>query len=200
MFLIKGSILALIIFSISHLIEFLGLAFLKGQDQAVSINVVNFYIMSLLTVAVGAEYFLRALKRKSSVMTICMIAGIGLFLCLTILTFSNTAQVSLSPGGWTIYIYSAAVLTAFFLSASRLLQINKSVSIMSGFTSYFIAAFTLVAIAAILNVLYIVLEGMGISHLQIIYTSHFLFYGALSLMFLAFNLLSNLGGIYSEIA
>ena len=81
----------------------------------------------------------------------------------------------------------------------RLFKIRKSVSIMRGFTSYLIGAFVLVAIAALQYIWYDALQDAGVPYLQIIYISHFLFYGALSLMFLAFQHIANLGGMYSQI-
>lgn len=198
--LIKGAVAALIVFSISHLVEFLGFVVLKNYNDAIFVNVVNFYIMSMLMVALGAEYFLRAAKNKSATTAMGLFAGVVVFFVLTLLIFFKKVSISLEPDSLMVYIYSVIVLAAFFLSLDRLLKIKKSVSIMSGFVGYFIAAFVLVTLAALQYILYDVIQDeLGVSFLQIIYISHFLFYGALSLMFLAFARLARLGGMYSEI-
>jgi hypothetical protein len=196
--LIKGGTAALIIFSVSHLIEFLGYTYFKIYEDAIFINVVNFYIMSMLVVAVGAEYFLRTLKKKSAVATNIFITGIVALFVLTVLIFLNKVSVSLEPDELAIYFYAALVLVVFFLSVSRLIKIKKHVSIMVGFIDYFISAFVLITISALQFVFYDVLKGLGMPVIQVIYVSHFLFYGALSFIFLAFARLANLQGIYQE--
>ena len=70
---------------------------------------------------------------------------------------------------------------------------------MRDFVNYFIAAFVLIAISALQYVLYDKLLDLGMPMLQVVYLSHFLFYGALSLIFLAFARLTNLGGVYGDV-
>lgn len=196
--LIVGGSAALVIFSLSHLVEFLGYAYLKTYEDAIFVNVVNFYIMSILAVAIGAEYFLRTLKKNSTVMIGTMIAGIAIFIFLVWLIFSNKVQVSLEPDEPWLYVYGALVFGASFLSLSRLIKVKKHVSIMTGFINYFVMAFVLITVSSAQYVFYELIEKIGIPDFQIVYIGHFLFYGALSLMFLAFVRLTNLGGIYKE--
>ena len=61
-----GGVAALIIFALSHLVEFLGFMLFHTYSDAVFINVVNFYIISMLMVTIGAEYFLCKVSGKSS--------------------------------------------------------------------------------------------------------------------------------------
>lgn len=196
--LIRGGVAALLIFSASHLLEFFGYVYFKTYEDAIFVNVVNFYIISMLLVSIGAEYFLRTLKKDGVAVIAILGAGIVVFFLITILVFLKQIQVSLEPDELTIYIYAALVLGAIFLSINRLIKIKKHVSIMVGFVNYFIAAFILIAISALQYVFYDALKMAGISTFQIVYVSHFLFYGALTLMFLAFVRLANLGGIYKE--
>lgn len=196
--LIRGGLAALIIFSISHVVEFLGYFFLGSYEDAIFINVVNFYIMSIFMIAIGAEYFLRTLKRGSMAMIGILSAGIIIFFVLTVLVFFKKISVSLEPDEMMIYVYGAIVLGAFLLSVIRLIKIKKHVSIMVNFVNYFLAALALITVSALQYVFYDVLKGIGMPLLQVVYVSHFLFYGALTLMFLAFARLANLGGIYQE--
>ncbi len=196
--LIRGGSMALIIFSISHLVELLGYIYFKTYMDAIFINVINFYIMSMLAVTIGAEYFLRALKKGRAVVIVILSAGVITFLLLTISIFLNQISVSLEPSGLTPYIYGLLVVAAPVFSINRLISIKKHVSIMVGFVNYFIAAFVLITISALQYVFYDVFRGLGMPDFQVVYVSHFLFYGALTLMFLAFVRLANLGGVYQE--
>ncbi len=196
--LIRGGSVALVTFAASHLVEILGYMYFKATVDAIFINVVNFYIMSMLIVAIGAEYFLRALKREGMTKIIVLGAAVAVFSLLTILIFMNRISVSLEPGGSVPYIYSLLVVASSIFSINRLFNVKRRVSIMAGFINYFIAAFVLITISALQYVLYDVLPGLGIPGFQILYVSHFLFYGALTLIFLAFVRLSDLGGVYQE--
>jgi len=196
--LIRGGSLALFVFSASHLLEFLGYVYFKVYEDAIFVSVVNFYIASMLAVTVGAEYFLHTLKKNSTAMIRILITSMIVFLSLALLIFFQKILVSLGLDTPTPYIYAILVLGVSFLSVNRLLEIKKHVSIMTGFVNYFIAAFILITVSALQYVFYEATGRMGIPDFQIIYTSHFLFYGALTLMFLAFVRLTNLGGVYKE--
>ncbi len=196
--LIRGGSVALLIFSASHLVEFLGYMYFKTYTDGIFVNVINFYIMSMLAVAIGAEYFLRTLKRGRMITIVVLGMGVAVFFLLTILIFLNQVSVSLEPSGAIPYIYGLLVIMSSVFSINRLVNIKKHVSIMVGFVNYFIAAFILIAISSLQYVFYDVFQGLGMPDFQIVYVSHFLFYGALTLMFLAFVRLTDLGGIYQE--
>lgn len=197
--LIIGGTMSLVILSLSHLVEFLSYVVFKTYGDAMFINVVNFYIISILVVTLGAEYFLHVLK-KNSLLTLGFLSfGIATFLSITVLTFFKKISISLEPNEITVYLYGAIILSALFFNLIRLHEIKTKVSIMAGFVDYFIASFILITISALQYVFYDTLQNTGISMLQIMYISHFLFYGALSFMFLAFARLANLEGMYKEI-
>lgn len=196
--LIKGGLAALIIFSASHLVEFLGFVAFKTYEDAIFVNVVNFYVMSMLGVAIGAEYFLRALQKSRGIKIWISVTSIAVLLLLTVLIFMNKISVSLEPDEPLVFIYGAMVLVASIFSLNRLATVKRHVSVMVDFVNFFIAAFILITISAFQYVFYDVLQGWGMPDFQIVYVSHFLFYGALSLMFLAFVRLTNLGGIYAD--
>lgn len=71
---------------------------------------------------------------------------------------------------------------------------------MSGFVNYLAISIGMVVFAALPNIFYELMEDkLNIPELQIIYLSHFTFYAALSIIFLAFGRLSNLAGVYKDL-
>lgn len=197
--LIGGGAMALVIFSLSHLVEFLGFVYFKTYEDTIFVNVVNFYIMSMLVVTLGAEYFLNALKKNLVTSIGILAATIPALFVLTIFVYLKKISVSLESTSLLVYVYVAVILVTLFFSVRRLVEIKKQVPIMTNFVNYFIAAFALIAVSALQYVLYDVLLSIGIPTTQIMYVSHFLFYGALSLIFLAFARLTNLGGVYADV-
>ncbi len=197
--LIMGGSLALVIFSASHVVEFLGYVFFKTYEDSIFASVINFYIASMLAITIGAERFLRVLKKGSAVTIGILGVAMVAFLFLPVLIFSEKLQISLEPDELTPYVYAVLVLGVSALSISHLLEIKKHVSIMGSFVNHFILAFLLITISAFDYIFYDVIQTLGVPNFQVVYISHFLFYGAMTLMFLAFVRLSNLGGIYQEV-
>ncbi len=159
----------------------------------------NFYIISMLVVNAGAEYFLRVLKRNLMMTIGFLIFGIIVFFFITLSIFLGKISVSLDPGKIVIYIYGAIILIILLFSINYLFKLKRKVPLMTGFVNYFVASFVLITISTLQYLFHYSLQGTGVSMLQIVYVSHFLFYGALSFMFLAFARLTNLGGVYKGI-
>lgn len=197
--LIRGGSAALLIFALSHLVEYVSFLRLHSYDDVLYVNVVNFYLISILAFTAGAEYFIHTVKRSSHKMFLFLWAGILLFFFLTILFFFGYADISIDPEHMTPYVYGAVVISISALSMNHLRKIKSLVGIMSGFINYFQSALALITVSALLYIFYELIEDAGMSEFQIIYISHFLFYGALSFMFLAFAKLSHLGGLYDEV-
>lgn len=198
--LIRGGLAALLFFSVSHLVEFLGYVYLKTYEDAIFINVINFYIISILAITIGAEYFLRTLKEDNRATIWILSAGVVVFLVLTPLIFLNKIKVSLELDSWTVYVYTVIVLGALFFGVDRLVKIKRHVPVVADFVNYFIATFVLVAISAFQYIFYDAIGAIGVPAFQVVYMSHFLFYGALSFMFLAFARLAHMGGVYESMS
>lgn len=196
--LIRSGSIALLIFSASHVVEFLSIVYFKTYTDAVFVNVANFYMISMFAVMIGAEYFLRKLNKKPAILSV-EIAGLIIFLLYTTLIFLQKVHVSLELEGITPYIYGIVILAMTFFGVSRLVAIRKRVTIMIGYINYFIAAFILVACSAQQYIFYDFQTAIGVPSFQIIYVSHFLFYGALTFIFLSFERLTHLGGVYAAI-
>lgn len=197
--LIWGGVAALIIFSLSHLVELVGFVYFKDYVDTVYLSVINFYLMSMLIVTLGAEYFIRALRKNLIPVIGIIFAIIPVLVALTAVMLFNKIPVSLDTDGYLIYIYGILVIGTLYMSVHHLVKIRRLVPIMREFVNYFIAAFVLIGISALQYVFYDALLAVGVPTIQVVYVSHFLFYGALSFIFLAFARLTNLGGIYNDI-
>lgn len=192
-----GSVGALLLFSFSHLTEYF--SFGHGEEHysdALYVDVTNIYMTAMLLVALGAQYFLAKRAGRYKLFSALTLGFLGSFL-VTILGFMRVIEISLEPDEMDVYLYTALVIGVTTVSVVRLFKLGQVVSIMKSFAWYIVVAFTLVTAAALHYLLYEILEHLGMPDVQIIYISHFLFYAALSLMFLAFSRLANLGGIYA---
>jgi hypothetical protein len=85
------------------------------------------------------------------------------------------------------------------MSISRLLILKSHVKIMVNFISYFVAAIISISLCGIISASEEVIIGWGLPSIQIAFINHFLFYGALSLVFLAYERLLHLGGVYADL-
>lgn len=197
--LVHAALAAMTVFSFSHVAEFLSYMVFHLKEDAVFVNVANFYIASMLFIGLGAEYFIRTHNHKNRWAAYVIGFFILLALALIPIFMLRDDLPSLEPGEPMFAIYFVAVLAITTFTIIKLLNIRRLVSMTREFINYLIAAIALIGLSAIQNVAYDVLEELGMPDRQIMYTSHFAFYGALSLMFLAFVRLANLPGIYSAL-
>lgn len=197
--IIHRGIFAMLVFATSHVVEYAGFMIYFLPRAAISANVVNFYLASILIVITGVEVFVGKLDKFShrTIKPLEIIAGF--FVLLILYTLSHTRSINLSPSSIQTYAYLTAILTVVFFSLWRLMVLKNRVPLMTNFVKYFMAAFILVGLSALFYILEGILTISGISFLQLIYFNHFLFYGALSLIFLAYDRLLHLGGLYNDI-
>lgn len=196
---IHRGILAMIILALSHIVEFAGFMIFNLPREAVSVNVVNFYLVSTLIVITGVEVFVGKLDKFSQNLSKIIEITAATFFLLVVLTLFNTKNISLSSSSWMTYSYTASIFIVEIFSLWRLQILKKRVPLMTNFINYFLAAFILIGLSALLYTLEEVVVKAGIPFLQLIYLNHFLFYGALSLIFLAYDRLLHLGGIYDDL-
>ncbi len=195
---VHATLAALLVFSASHFMEFISYRFLNMAGDAIFANVLHFYLISLLLINVGAEFFLRKVDRRSPAFIVLYIIGIVVMAGLTSAYFVNDRIVTLAPGSPMIPAYSTLVAVIAALGIYKLLRIKNRVSIAAGFVNYLLAAYALIAISATQGIYVDILaRDFGIPLIQIAYISHFTFYAALSFMFLAFVKFANLGGLYA---
>ncbi len=192
-----GSVAALLLFSVSHLMEYFGLNSKGEYSDALYIDVTNLYMTGMLLVAIAAQYFIHK-RDKTPITLLLLIVSFIISLVVTALCLLRTIEISIEPDEPIIYIYSLIVVIVSIVSAHRLHRIGRAVSIMHNFAGYVAVAFVLIAASSLHYSLYELLEHAGVPVMQIIYINHFLFYAALSLIFLAFSHLSKLGGLYAK--
>lgn len=194
-----GAITALILFAVSHLHEYFAFSDLdEPYSDTLYTDVTNLYLTGIFLVALGAQYFI---ARRDNTWTFFSILGGGLLasVALSVLGFSKVFNISIEPDEPDIYVYSAIIVGVTALSIYCLLRIGKAVSIVKDFAIYIAIAFVLVTASALQYSLYEVLEHAGLPVYQIVYIGHFLFYAALSFIFLAFPKLVQRVGIYADL-
>lgn len=197
--IIHRGILALLVLAISHIVEYVSFMHLKLPRQAIYANVINFYLAGLLIINLGVEGFLRKLRNDSSkIIPTSWIVIAGFFVLIGIL-FMNPQSVSLSPGSWHVFGYLLATTLVATFSIYRLTLLKNHVAIMVKFISYFIAAIILISACAVISATEEYIAQLGVPTIQIAFINHFLFYGALSLVFLAYERLLHLGGVYDDL-
>jgi hypothetical protein len=196
--LLFGAVAAILLFSFSHIVEYTSFGNEEHElyADALYVDVSNMYMTAMLLVALGAQFFLY--KRTQSFLGLAMITSLFLIIfAATIFGLLRFYEISLEPDEPWIYLYSTIVVLVTILSINRMIVLGKSTSLMSSFTGYIVVAFVLIGIAAIDYILYELLEHMGLPDVQIVYISHYLFFAALSLLFLAFPKLAKPKGIYA---
>lgn len=196
---VHASLAALIIFSASHLVEFLSYVVFNVHEDAIFANVINFYIISIILLVIGADSFLKTLKERSRLFIWIMGAVIGIFSLLVLANFANDELVSLEPLTLVFNFYVVAIAFFGILGVYWVRRIKKAVPATAGFVNYLTATVVVITLAGIQNLLYEPLEEIGIPAYQSVYISHFAFYAALSLMFLAYVKLHTLGGVYDDL-
>ena len=195
---IHATLAASLIFSLSHIIEYINMHIYGLYGDVVFVNVVNFYLIGFILITLGAESFLRRVKHRSTLMLKVAWLAI-LILAASIVLFNFRPHlISLEMDSLTPWIYSFLSLVVGLIGILTVIRIKKTVSAANNFGNYLIASLILIIGAIFPYIFYeFIEEGFGIPLHQIISSSHFLFFAALSLLFLAFGKLS-WGGIYEE--
>lgn len=193
------AIAASLVFSASHIFEFISMRFFYLYNDAIFANVVNFYIAAFALIIIGAESFLSTISHRSLLKAVMWLA-ISIAGILTVLFFYNNELISLEPDSMAPFAYSAALLVVGLSGIRIILRVKKIAPISGAFSNYLAASLILIIFSTLPYVFYEFLEESAyhIEEHQIIYASHFLFFAASSLLFLAFTKLS-WGGIYAEV-
>ncbi|MDD3531533.1 MAG: hypothetical protein PHV99_03035 [Candidatus Pacebacteria bacterium] len=197
---VHASLFALLVFAGSHVIEYVSMMFLNRYVDAVFENVANFYLISTFAIIAGATHFssinhktYSSFLRKFSYAVI-----VGLFL-LALFLLANDRAILLDTASGTSYAYAGMLAIAGALTSIEILRIRRLTPIMHGFTTYLLGALFTILVAILPNIFYEALGDAGVPSYVSIYASHFLFYAALSLFFLAFKKMAYLGGVYEDL-
>jgi len=197
---VHASLFAMFVFAGSHIIEYASMMFLNRYQDAVFANVANFYLISTFSIIIGATYF-SGINHKTYAtvlksLSYLIVAG---FFVFSLFLFANDRTISLEMNSPAPYVYALMLLVAGTLTVIEIVKIRRLTPIMQGFTTYLLGALVVVLIAILPNIFYDALGAIGIPSYLSIYSSHFLFYAALSLFFLAFKKMSYLGGVYEDL-
>jgi hypothetical protein len=197
--LLLASLAAMAVFALSHLVEFASFTIGHGYTDAAFANVINFYVISLLILLYGAETAI-VRYRKAGEWKLAVIGACALgLLVLTVLFLTATLEVSLEPEDVAPYAYAALVAAALASCVVRWRKLRAMYGWFHGFIDRVLLSAGMVALATAPNVFYEHLEHVGVSERLSIYLSHFTFYAALTVMYLAFDRIQDLGGLHKDL-
>jgi len=191
------SLAALAILMVSHVIEFAdqNLGY-HWPASAVYGGIVSFHLAALLAVAVGAFHILKAYGRmRFATFWLVLTALVGVVSFLASLAAYVGMIPSVPPALYMLIAFAAGLATCV-----PTMTIARMVPVLKDFATYLTGALVFIVAAAGTDALHLVAQSEYVVHQQATYVSHFAFFAALSLMFLAFGKLSNLGGVYRDIA
>src|SRR6266481_4314109 len=198
---INTSLAAMVAFAISHVVEFISIVGLHSYNDGVFANIANMYLISLLLVVIGAESFLRVFHARSAWLIWTCISGITILTILSVTLLFNSQLISLDTDGFAPYLYVLAVVVITAIALTKALEIRKRVGMTKDFVNYLVASIIFIAIAILPNIFYELMTVVfKTTAYQAVYLSHFAFYAALSVLFLAFGQFGTLGGMLDEIS
>lgn len=197
--LLHASLVAMGFFAVSHFIEFASFRLFHGYPDAAFANVINVYAISLLAMLYGAETAIVRYRKAGEWKLGALAAAIIVLLVLTALFMTRALDVSLEPDEPTAYAYMALMLLAWGLCLLRWTRIRRMYGWFSRFINTVMLSAFMIVLASVPNIFYELLEKVGVDESQSIYLSHFTFYAALSVMYLAYDKVQNLGGLHKDI-
>ncbi len=197
--IVHASIFALFIFAISHIMEYINFTLYHRYDDAVFATTINFYLIGLASIAIGAELFLvKYDKRSNLLLQFLYLISVGLAVFNIAISF-NHSLVSLDLGTVFPYLYTLLAAGLLIVAVKKILRLRQKISISVGFLNFLIWSMSFIAISMAPNIFYETLEEkFGLMMYQIMYLSHFAFFVSLSLMFLSYRKLANLSGVYAQ--
>lgn len=198
---IHTSLAAMGVFAVSHIVEFVSFMVLHKYADIVYTNVANFYLMSLFLIILGAESFLRRLHGRSMFLTRFLYGGIFvLMIWSAVLLFMQNSSLSTDTVSISL-LYTLATFAAIWIGLSKMHEIKRNVKFMSEFVDRLSLSIVLIGLSVLPNIYYeFVVHTLKLPEIQIVYLSHFAFYGSLSVLFLAFGGVFRWGGLLEEVA
>ena len=198
----QTSLAALFVFTISHIVEYFSMsmgAFVYYSD-AVLVNTVNFYLISLMLVIIGAESFLRIHDGRSAAQIKILIGLISVLIILVFVFTTKKDLVALDLDVPTPYIYMALVFIFGTAALMKVKRIGQYVGISAAFAKFLMASIILLMLSVAPYIFYDLLQAkFNLPLFQIMYLSHFLFYASMSWFFLAYGRVKIKGGSYEDL-
>jgi len=196
---LRMTLVAMGFFALSHFVEFATYLIAGKYTDAGFADVINFYLMSLVFLFIGTEQVFVAYEKRSNGRILAGYFAIAMLATMTVLFVAKPDMISLEIANSAAYAYAVAVLAVGIYGILRMRKIGKLYPWFNPFVGYMVQAITLIMAAALVNVFYDVFQAFGVDDYQVIYLSHFTFYAALSVMFLAYGDPLKIGGMHKDI-
>lgn len=191
------SLAALAVLLLSHGIEFVDQNL--GYDwpaSAVYGGVISFHLTAILCIAVGAFHILKAYgKMRFATFWLVLAALVGV-VAFAASFAAYLGAIPYVPASLYMLIAGAAGVA----TGVPTMAIAKAVPVLRDFAERLTAALTFMTVAAAAESLHLIAGHEYVIAQQATYLSHFAFFISLSLMFLAFGKLANMGGVYAGLA
>ncbi len=198
----QASLAALFVFTISHIIEYFDMkmgGFAYYSDSAL-VNTANFYLISLILIIIGADFFLRIHDSRSTIQIKILIGLIATFIISIFVFTIKKEMISLELYEPTPYIYMALVFLFGIIAILKVNRIGGYVGISTAFARFLSASIILIMLSTVPYIFYDLLEyKFHFPLYQTMYISHFIFYASMSLFFLAFGKVKISGGVYDDL-
>lgn len=187
------NLLALVLLLLSHVVEFVD----QNFDNTWSITsvygaVISMHLAAFLSVTIGAYPILRAFgkSRSALVWTVLSVA-----VAVTALYESLAAFLGYVPDISPI-LFMAFTFVAGLATIIPLMIVSQHVSKLEDFCLHLTGALIFSIVATTIDAFHLTDGAQYAFYQQTTYVSHFAFYAALSLMFLALGKLANSGGAF----
>lgn len=183
----------------AHVYEYFGTNVFILRDDVVELSMMATYLIWLIGTTLSFEFLFKIYYKKSYLFTVILslviLAGLGI---LVFANLSNNFADMLSP--WLPKMVLGSTVVFAGLNAFYMRKIVGIMPIFKETAKCAIPAMALVLLATFSEYFESTgaLKDFGISATQNLYISHFLIYGALSLLLIAFSKLKKPAGIYAE--
>lgn len=196
---LRGAILSFVLFSCSHVIEFVVFKTRGEYHDVLWATIINFYLLSFCALVIGVEFFLMQIKQGARARRLFFYGLVIVFFVLTIGYMTNTIGISLELDGFQPYVYAGVTLLISAFTFRHVKKIGRTIPVLRSFTNALNPVLVLIVIATFVSILYELHDTIHVAEYHFVYISHFAFYASLSAMYLAFRTLEHLPGVPGEL-
>ncbi|MEK9152564.1 MAG: hypothetical protein AAB692_04305 [Patescibacteria group bacterium] len=196
--IIRSALATTILFASTHTLFYAAGFALDLTRATLTLSMVNYYLAGLLILALGPAIALRGYFKSSEVLNYISLIFVAVLPVLTAVLSESNQQ--LAPTSFVFYLYLGITLIIGPFTLSRILWVKRSFSPLKAFMTWLAWAVFFITAAASINVLNVAMEtNAGIPGFQIEYLHLYAFFIAVSIMFLAFDEIKGMGGVYQDI-
>ncbi|MBI4457920.1 hypothetical protein HY633_03080 [Candidatus Uhrbacteria bacterium] len=196
--IIRSALATTILFASTHTLFYAAGFALDLTRATLTLSMVNYYFAGLLILALGPAIALRGYFKSSELVNYVSMIFVAVLPVLTAIL--SERNQSLRPTSFIFYLYLGVTLIVGPFTLSRILWVKRSFSPLKAFMTWIAWAVVFITTAASINVLNVVMEtNIGIPAFQVEYLHLYAFFIAVSIMFLAFDEIKGIGGVYGDI-